>query len=96
MLCGIRVVFNLLDDVFALVRCQRRSENWQLLMGFQSPEALGCFQHAGRAPQRRWQFEAGDGQYLVEPFRSWLNSASTRRQSAIVQLLLRSSGGGFI
>src|SRR6516225_4566694 len=99
----IGVVFNLLGDVFALVSCQRRSENRQVLMGFQSTEALGRFQHSGgrpaqrhrgvapalhvatdtthcphqlldrvgageRAPQRRWQFEPSDGQYLVEPF----------------------------
>jgi hypothetical protein len=53
MLCGISVVFNLLDDVFALVSCQRRSENRQVLMGFQSTEALGCFQHAGGRPTER-------------------------------------------
>jgi hypothetical protein len=37
----------LLGDVFALVSCQRGSENRQVLMSFQSTEALGCFQHAG-------------------------------------------------
>jgi len=86
-----------------MVSCQRRSENRQVLTGFQPMETLDWFQHAGgrptqrhrgiapalhvatdathcphhvldrvgageRAPQRRWQFEAGDGQYLVEPF----------------------------
>jgi len=44
MLCGISVVFNSLGDVFALVGCQRGSENQQVLMGFQSTEALGRFQ----------------------------------------------------
>ena len=103
MLCGISVVFNSLGDVFALVSCQRGSENRQVLMGSQSTEALGRFQHSGgrpaqrhrgiapalhvatnathcphdvldrvgageRAPQRRWQFEASDGQHLVKPF----------------------------
>ena len=104
MLCGISVVFNLLGDVFALVSCQRSSENRQMLVGFQSTEALGRFQHSGgrpaqrhrgitpalhvatdathcphhvldrvgageRAPQRRWQFEPGDGQYPSSPSR---------------------------
>src|SRR5262249_37969678 len=50
MLCGISVVFNSLGDVFALVSCQRGSENRHVLMGFQSMEALGRFQHAGGRP----------------------------------------------
>jgi hypothetical protein len=50
VLCGISVVFNLLDDVFALVSCQHTSENPQVLMGFQSTEALGRFQDAGGCP----------------------------------------------
>jgi hypothetical protein len=47
MLCGIRVEFNLLGDVFALVSCQRHS------YGFQSAEALGHFQHSGGRPAQR-------------------------------------------
>ena len=53
MLCGISVVFNSLGDVFALVSCQRGSENRQVLMGFQSTETLGRFQHAGGCPAYR-------------------------------------------
>ena len=53
MLCGVSVVFNLLDDVLGLMSCKCSSENGQLLVGFQSTEAFGCLHHAGGGPAQR-------------------------------------------
>ena len=35
---------------FGLMRCERSSESWQVLVGFQSTEAFGRLQHAGGSP----------------------------------------------
>jgi hypothetical protein len=53
MLCGISIAFNSLGDVLGLVSCQCGSEHRQVLVGFQSTEALGRFQHAGGRPAQR-------------------------------------------
>jgi hypothetical protein len=50
MLCGISVVFNSFADEFGLMRCNRSSENRQVLIGFQSTKAFGRLQHAGVGP----------------------------------------------
>src|SRR5215831_14104538 len=53
LLCGVSVVFNSLGDILGLVSCKRSSESGQVLVGFQSTEALGRFQHAGGRPAQR-------------------------------------------
>src|SRR5215475_8086493 len=53
MLCGVSVVFNSSGDVLGLMSCKRSSENGQVLVGFQSTEALGCLHHAGGGPAQR-------------------------------------------
>src|SRR5262245_19395643 len=53
MLCGVSVVFNSLGDVVGLMSCKRSSENVQVLVGFQSTEAFGCFHHTGGSPAQR-------------------------------------------
>ena len=53
MLCGISVVFKSLGEVLGLMSCQRSSENVEVLVGFQSTEALGRLQHAGSGPAQR-------------------------------------------
>jgi hypothetical protein len=53
MLCGVSVVFNSLGEVVGLMSCKRSSENVQVLVGFQSTEAFGCFHHTGGGPAQR-------------------------------------------
>src|SRR5438045_2733532 len=56
MLCGISVAFNSLGDVLGLVSCQCDSEQWQVLMGFQSTEAFGLLaiaDHKALSARRR-------------------------------------------
>src|SRR5262249_24720977 len=89
MLCGISVVFNLLGDVFALVSCQRRSENRQVLMGFQSTEALGRFQHSGAV--QRSAIAALRQRFTL---RQTLRTVPIMFSIALVQATERASGVG--
>ena len=50
MLCGMSFVFNSLDGIFGLMSCKRGSENGQIIVGFQSTEALDRLQHPGGGP----------------------------------------------
>ena len=46
-------VFNSLGDALGLMSCTRSTKNGQVLVGFQSTEALGCLHHAGGGPAQR-------------------------------------------
>ena len=50
MLCDIGVVFNSFADAFGLMNRKRSSESRQVLVSFQSTEALGRLQYAGGGP----------------------------------------------
>jgi hypothetical protein len=53
MLCGMSVAINSLGDALGLMSCQCGSEQWQVLMGFHSTEALDRFHHSGSRPAQR-------------------------------------------
>jgi hypothetical protein len=63
MLCGVNVVFNSLGDGVGLMRGKRSPEDRELLVGFETTEALGRFHHAGSRPPDRdsWGFLAEMG-----------------------------------
>src|SRR6266536_6427696 len=46
-------VFNSLGDALGLMSCKRSTKNGQVLVGFQSTEALSCLHHAGGGPAQR-------------------------------------------
>ncbi len=51
MLCGVNLRFNVLDcALLGSVTDERSPEDWELLVGFQAMEALGCFHHSSGGP----------------------------------------------